>query len=119
MRAWLGLRRGADHIANQERVETAMPIRAMLLALLLEDCSKARGPDKKIGCMQSNVEFLHRLVKTGDTAAMAAQAKLNAANVKISELQTEIERLKAALAQLEKKLPASPPAAPAAPAAKQ
>jgi septal ring factor EnvC (AmiA/AmiB activator) len=110
-----------------------MPLRVMLLALLLamaapalaqdvvglEDCSKAKGPDKKIGCMQSNVEFLHRLIKTGDTAATAAQAKLNAANVKISELQAELERLKAALAQLEKKLPASPPASPATPAPKQ
>ena len=111
-----------------------MPPRVMLLALVLtmsaqvlaqdvvglEDCSKAKGPDKKIGCMQSNVEFLHRLIKTSDTAAVAAQAKLNAANVKIGELQAEIERLKAALAQLEKKLPATPPpASPTTPAPKQ
>jgi hypothetical protein len=113
------------------RIEFMISTRAILVAVTLaatpalaqdvvglEDCSKARGPDKKIGCMQSNVEFLHRLIKTGDTAAVAAQAKLNSANVKISELQAEIDRLKAALAQLEKKLPASPPAAPAAPATK-
>lgn len=76
----------------------------------LEDCSMAKGPDKKIGCLQSNVEFLHRLIKTSETAA---QAKLNAATVKISQLQADIERLKAALEQLDKKMP--PAAAPTGP----
>jgi len=74
----------------------------------LEDCAQARGPDKKIGCLQSNVEFLHKLIKTNDTAA---QAKLAAANVKISELQAHIDRLRTALEQLEKKIP-PPPATP-------
>ena len=76
----------------------------------LEDCSMAKGPDKKIGCLQSNVEFLHRLIKASETAA---QAKLNAATVKIGQMQADIERLKAALEQIDKKIP--PPAATPAP----
>ena len=97
-------------------VLAATPVAAQDIAGL-EDCAQAKGPDKKIGCLQSNVEFLHKLIKTSDTAA---QAKLSAANLKISELQAQIERLKTALDQLEKKIPPRPAAAPAAtpPAAK-
>jgi peptidoglycan hydrolase CwlO-like protein len=83
----------------------ATPVAAQDIAGL-EDCAQAKGPDKKIGCLQSNVEFLHKLIKTSDTAALA---KLSAANVKISELQAQIERLKTAFEQLEKKIPPPPP----------
>jgi len=127
--------KGGEHIVWARRIELAAGKLAMLLAVALaatpvmaqdiaglEDCAQAKGPDKKIGCLQSNVEFLHKLIKTSDTAA---QAKLSAANLKISELQAQIERLKTALDQLEKKIPpahatappaATPPATP--PAAK-
>ena len=91
-------------------VAPAVPAAAQDIAGL-EDCAQARGPDKKIGCLQSNVEFLHKLIKTNDTAA---QAKLSAANLKIGELQAQIERLKTALDQLEKKIPPPPASAPPA-----
>jgi septal ring factor EnvC (AmiA/AmiB activator) len=110
--------KGGERIARPMRIELAARKLAMLLALTLaaapaaaqdiaglEDCAQARGPDKKIGCLQSNVEFLHKLIKTNDTAT---QAKLAAANVKIAELQAQIERLKTALDQLEKKIPPPP-----------
>jgi len=121
---------GGEPIAGPMRIELTPRKLVMLLAVVLaatpvaaqdiaglEDCAQAKGPDKKIGCLQSNVEFLHKLIKTSDTAA---QAKLSAANLKISELQAQIERLKTALDQLEKKIPPRPAAAPAAtpPAAK-
>jgi hypothetical protein len=110
--------KGGERIVRPVRIELAARKLAMLVALTLaaapaaaqdiaglEDCAQARGPDKKIGCLQSNVEFLHKLIKTNDTAT---QAKLAAANVKIGELQAQIERLKTALDQLEKKIPPPP-----------
>lgn len=81
----------------------------------LEDCAQARGADKKIGCLQSNVGYLHGLIKKNDAAAQARlkeeAARLAAATARIETLAAEIERLKARLDQLEK--PATPkPATP-------
>jgi len=40
----------------------------------IEDCTKTSGLDKRTGCLQSNVNFLHRLVTKN---ALDAQNKLN------------------------------------------
>jgi hypothetical protein len=78
----------------------------------LEDCAQARGPDKKIGCLQSNVAYLHGLIRKNDAAAQARlkeeAAKAVAATARIGALATEIERLKARLDQLEKPAAAKP-----------
>lgn len=66
----------------------------------IEDCAQARGPDKKQGCLQSNVLYLHRLIKQNEAAALAART---AAAARIDEMGREIERLKTALERLEKK----------------
>lgn len=75
----------------------------------LEDCAQAKGADKKAGCLQSNVEFLHRLIKKNDAAAQAKlreeAAKLAAATARLDELRGEIDRLKSALERLEKPAP--------------
>jgi hypothetical protein len=81
----------------------------------IEDCAQARGPDKKIGCLQSNVGYLHGLIRKNDAAAQARlkeeTAKLAAATARLDALAAEIERLKVRLDQLEK--PATPkPASP-------
>jgi hypothetical protein len=68
----------------------------------LEDCAKASRADKKSGCLQANVAFLHGLIKKNDTSA---QAQSKAAAARIDELHGEIARLKLALEQLEKKMP--------------
>jgi peptidoglycan hydrolase CwlO-like protein len=67
----------------------------------LEDCARATSTEKKIGCLQSNVEFLQRLINKNDTAA---RATLAAANVKIGTLQSDIGQLRTKLEQVEKKL---------------
>jgi hypothetical protein len=78
----------------------------------LEDCAQARGPDKKIGCLQSNVAYLHGLIRKNDAAAQARlkdeAAKVAAAAARIDTLAAEIERLKARLDQLEKPAAAKP-----------
>lgn len=76
----------------------------------IEDCSKARDADKKIGCLQSNVAYLHTLIRKNDAAAQAklkeTAASLTAANARLDELRGEIDRLKQSLADLAKKIPA-------------
>jgi phage shock protein A len=78
----------------------------------IEDCSKTSGLDKRTGCFQSNIEFLHRLIvkQTGDF-----QQKLSAAHAEIGELkravagmqtsitnlQTSVSKLQASLEQLQ------------------
>jgi hypothetical protein len=77
----------------------------------MEDCTKTPGLDKRTGCFQSNVNFLHRLVTKN---ALEARQWLNAANNEIvalkaalASLQTTVEQLQAAQkATNEKKPPA-------------
>ena len=108
------------------RMRTPIPVAAILLGgfvLLavsapghaqdivgLEDCSRAQGADKKLGCLQSNVQYLHGLIRKTDAAAQArareAAAQIAAANAKAEQLAAEVARLKAALDKLEKKQPA-------------
>ncbi len=75
----------------------------------LEDCGQARSLDKKAGCLQANVEFLHRLIKKNDAAAQAAlrdqAARLGTANARLDDLRAEFRRLQAAVDQLERKIP--------------
>lgn len=86
----------------------------------LEDCAQARGPDKKIGCLQSNVGYLYGLIKKNETAAQARAredaAKLGAAIARLDALAADVERLKARIEQLEKPAPAKPVAAKPEPA---
>jgi hypothetical protein len=41
----------------------------------IEDCAQARGPDKKIGCLQSNVGYLHGLIRKNDAAAQVRRRR--------------------------------------------
>src|SRR5262249_16473124 len=66
----------------------------------IEDCTKTSGLDKRTGCLQSNVNFLQRLVTKN---ALESFQKLNAANAEIvalkaagSGLQKTVEQLQAA-----------------------
>ena len=72
----------------------------------LEDCAKATSPDKKIGCLQSNVAYLHGLIRKAGTAAQTRArddaARLAAATARIDALAAEIEGLKGKLDRLEK-----------------
>ena len=63
----------------------------------MEDCTKTQGLDKRTGCFQSNVEYLHRTIAKN---AADAHQKLTAAS-------TEISALKKDAADLQKKLAAA------------
>ncbi len=64
----------------------------------MEDCSKTSGLDKRTGCFQSNVEFLHRSMakNAGDL-----QQKLSAANAEIGQLKRAVAGLQADVASLQ------------------
>ena len=55
----------------------------------IEDCTKTSGLDKRTGCLQSNVNFLHRLViknaldtrQKPDVAVLPRQLNISAAGV--------------------------------------
>jgi hypothetical protein len=71
----------------------------------MEDCSKTSGLDKRTGCFQSNVEFLHKLIAK-NTADL--QQKLSAANAEIgllkramASLQTDVANLQTSAAKLQ------------------
>ena len=65
----------------------------------MEDCTKTTGLDKRTGCLQSNVNFLHRLVTKN---ALEAWQRLNAANAEIAALKRELAVLKGLAANLQK-----------------
>jgi prefoldin subunit 5 len=60
--------------------------------------------DRRTGCLQSNVEYLHGLI--AKTAA-DAQQKVNASNAEIGALKGEIGALKGELAALKAALAAA------------
>ncbi len=64
----------------------------------IEDCTKTTGLDKRTGCLQSNVNFLHQLVTKN---ALDARQRLNAANNEIVALKATVATLQASLAQLQ------------------
>src|SRR3979411_618564 len=63
----------------------------------MEDCTKTAGLDKRTGCFQSNVNFLHQLVTKN---ALDARQRLNAANNEIAALKNEIIATKRTMARL-------------------
>lgn len=65
----------------------------------VEDCTKTSGLDKRTGCLQSNVNFLHQLVIKN---ALDARQRLSAANAEIVALKSEVAALKALAANLQR-----------------
>ena len=77
----------------------------------IEDCTKTSGLDKRTGCLQSNVNFLHQLVVKN---ALEARQRLSAANNEIialksalASLHTTVNELKAAQKAASEKKPES------------
>jgi hypothetical protein len=72
----------------------------------LEDCARATSPDKKIGCLQSNVAYLHGLIRKSEAATQARArddaARLAAATARIDALAAELAGLKGRLDKLER-----------------
>jgi len=64
----------------------------------MEDCTKTAGLDKRTGCFQSNVNFLHQLVNKN---ALDARQRLNAANNEIAALKAAVASLQTTVAQLQ------------------
>ena len=64
----------------------------------VEDCTKTTGLDKRTGCLQSNVNFLHQLVIKN---ALDARQRLNAASSEVAALKNEIVALKSAVTTLQ------------------
>ena len=64
----------------------------------IEDCTKTSGLDKRTGCLQSNVNFLHQLVTKN---ALDARQRLNAANAEIIALKGVVAGLQASVEQLQ------------------
>ena len=70
----------------------------------MEDCTKTAGLDKRTGCFQSNVNFLHQLVTKN---ALDARQRLNAANNEITALKAAVASLQATVEQLQAALKAA------------
>ena len=70
----------------------------------MEDCTKTAGLDKRTGCFQSNVNFLHQLVIKN---ALDARQRLNAANNEITALKAAVASLQATVEQLQAALKAA------------
>jgi hypothetical protein len=64
----------------------------------VEDCTKTSGLDKRTGCLQSNVNFLQRLVTKN---ALESFQKLNAANAEIVALKAAVSGLQKTVEQLQ------------------
>jgi hypothetical protein len=66
----------------------------------IEDCTRTSGLDKRTGCLQSNVNFLQRLLTRNqlDMAQQlkAAEAEIVALKATVSSLQKAVEQLRAA-----------------------
>jgi hypothetical protein len=81
----------------------------------IELCTRESNMDRRTGCLQSNIEYLQRLIAKN---AAAAQQKLAAADAEIAALKAAIANLQATVAKLP--APASKPDTPASkPATKQ
>jgi hypothetical protein len=75
----------------------ATPARAQDIAGI-EDCTKTSGLDKRTGCLQSNVNFLQRLVTKN---ALESFQKLSAANAEIVALKAAVSGLQKTVEQLQ------------------
>ena len=66
----------------------------------IEDCTKTSGLDRRTGCLQSNINFLQRLLTKNsleaDQRLSAAQNEVLALKRLVASLQTAVERLEAA-----------------------
>jgi len=66
----------------------------------IEDCTRTSGLDKRTGCLQSNVNFLQRLVTKHQLDAAqqlkAAEAEIAALKATVTSLQKAVEQLRAA-----------------------
>ena len=113
-------------------ISLPFPIRfaaAVLLALAgaaraqdvvgIELCTQEKQMDRRTGCLQSNVDYLHKLITKN---AADAQQKLNAVNGEVgalkgevAALKTEIAALKAALAAQQARIDKLTPPKPAVP----
>ncbi len=64
----------------------------------IEDCTKAAGLDRRTSCLQSNVNFLQRLLTRN---ALEAGQQLNAARNEIVALKSAVAALQASVQQLQ------------------
>jgi hypothetical protein len=64
----------------------------------IEDCTKTSGLDKRSGCLQSNVNFLQRLVTKN---ALDNRQRLDATAAEIVALKAVVTRLQKGVEQLE------------------
>ena len=64
----------------------------------VEDCTKTSGLDKRTGCLQSNVNFLQRLVIKN---ALEARHKLDEAAAEIVTLKSAVTSLQKTVEQLQ------------------
>ncbi|MGE3148826.1 MAG: hypothetical protein AB7K04_07145 [Pseudorhodoplanes sp.] len=64
----------------------------------LETCTRESRVERRTGCLQSNDEFLHQLVRRNATET---QQKLVAAQNEITALKAALAEMKAALASLQ------------------
>ena len=85
----------------------------------IELCSAEKQMDRRTGCLQSNIDYLHKLITKN---AADAQQKLNAVNGEVgalkgevAALKTEIAALKAALAVQQARIDKLTPPKPAVP----
>jgi hypothetical protein len=66
----------------------------------IEDCTRTSGLDKRTGCLQSNVNFLQRLVTKNQLEAAqqlkAAEAEIAALKATVTSLQKAVEQLQVA-----------------------
>ena len=64
----------------------------------IEDCTKAAGLDKRTGCLQSNINFLQRLLTKN---ALEAGQQLSAARNEIIALKSALAGLQSSVQQLQ------------------
>jgi hypothetical protein len=64
----------------------------------IEDCTKTTGLDKRTGCLQSNINFLQRLVTKN---SLEARQSLSAAQNEVLALKSLVTSLQASVTQLQ------------------
>jgi hypothetical protein len=63
----------------------------------VENCSAEKAMDRRTGCLQANVNYLHTVISKN---AADSQQKLAAANAEIATLKAVVARLQTAVDQL-------------------
>ncbi|MGZ9106652.1 MAG: hypothetical protein ACXW3M_12790 [Rhodoplanes sp.] len=64
----------------------------------IELCARESNMDRRTGCLQSNVDYLQKLIARN---AATAQQKLDAANVEIAALKAAVASLQASVDKLQ------------------